>query len=749
MLINREVARFAVASEDSILTGLQRISENKSGVTFCVSLDGVLEGVLTDGDFRRWVVGAEALDLELPLSCVMNREFVWASEQSSPEELEALLSPRVGLIPLVDDRRRLVGVASRGSERVTLGPFTIDSESPTVTVAEIGINHNGRLDTAFELIDRAREAGADCAKFQMRHMAAVYRHGGNRSGHEEDLGAQYTLDLLSRFRLTPAELFKAFDRCTDVGLLPLCTPWDDQSVRALEDYGVSAYKVASADLTNHDLLTTLAATGRPLLVSTGMSTEAEIRESAALLRREGAAYVLLHCNSTYPAPYKDVNLSYLERLREIGGGRPVGYSGHERGYYVAIAAVAHGAKVVEKHFTLDRDMEGTDHKVSLLPNEFQQMVHGIRQVEMATGSAVERRVTQGELINRVTLAKSLVAAREIRSGEMITEDAVEVKSPGRGLQPNQRRSLIGQTAKRSLKTGDFFYASDLTDRSATPRTYQFRRPWGLPVRHHDYRILVEQSNPDLLEFHLSYRDLELTLEDFFEEALPLDLVVHSPDLFAGDHILDLASDDPTYRERSIFELQRVVELTRSLSRFFERAAEPFIVVSMGGFTRDTPLPAAGRPERYARVAGSLSQIDSSGVRLIAQTLPPFPWYMGGQLYCNLFVDADDTADFCETYGYDLCLDVAHTKLATNHHHGSLKDSVESLGPFVRHLHLVDARGVDDEGLQIGEGQIDFAALAEQLERLAPQAGFIPEIWQGHNDNGEEFWTALERLEKWF
>ncbi|MEI2420999.1 N-acetylneuraminate synthase family protein, partial [Arthrospira platensis SPKY2] len=183
---------------------------------------------------------------------------------------------------------------------------------------------------------------------------------------KEDLGAQYTLDLLSRFQLTPEEMLQAFDYCRESGILPLCTPWDIKTVKLLENYRMPAYKVASADLTNHDLLKALVDTGKPLICSTGMSTESEIKESVALLQKMGAMYVLLHCNSTYPAPFKDINLNYLDKLAKIGNC-PVGYSGHERGYHVAIAAVAKGAKVIEKHFTLDKTMEGNDHKVSLLP----------------------------------------------------------------------------------------------------------------------------------------------------------------------------------------------------------------------------------------------------------------------------------------------------------------------------------------------------------------------------------------------
>ena len=202
----------------------------------------------------------------------------------------------------------------------------------------------------------------------------------------------------------------------------------------LEDYGMQAYKLASADLTNHELLDAIARTGKPLICSTGMSSESEISAAVRKLKQLDAKYVLLHCNSTYPAPFKDIHLNYLDRLSQIGNCL-VGYSGHERGIAVAIAAVAKGAKVIEKHFTLDRTMEGNDHRVSLLPAEFKEMEQGIREVEQALGSNAQRRVTQGEMMNREILAKSLIIDCDLAKGEIIREDMIKVKSPGKGLQP--------------------------------------------------------------------------------------------------------------------------------------------------------------------------------------------------------------------------------------------------------------------------------------------------------------------------
>jgi N-acetylneuraminate synthase len=388
-------------------------------------------------------------------------------------------------------------------------------------------------------------------------------------------------------------MLAAFDYCKERNILPLCTPWDLESLSLLENYGVSAYKVASADLTNYDLLTALAKTGKPLICSTGMSNESEIIEAVKLLKSLGTQYILLHCNSTYPAPFKDINLNYLDRLKEIGEC-PVGYSGHERGIYVAIAAVAKGAKVIEKHFTLDKSWEGNDHKVSLLFPEFQGMVEGIRQVEEAMGTNSERRLSQGELMNRETLAKSLVITCDLAPGEIITEEMLAVKSPGRGLQPNRKQELIGLKAKRNLKAGDFFFDSDLISETIQPRQYDFRRKWGIPVRYHDFQKLLNKTNLELLEFHLSYKDMEADISQYFNSSYNCQLVIHSPELFAGDHILDLCSQDAAYRQQSIENLQKVIDITRELTKFFPNTTKTQIVTNVGGFTLDAFLPATQR-----------------------------------------------------------------------------------------------------------------------------------------------------------
>ncbi|MFX0537502.1 N-acetylneuraminate synthase family protein [Ornithinimicrobium sp. Y1847] len=748
MIIERNLTPYVVFGEDPVLAALEKITANKAGIVFIVSEHGRLLGSLSDGDFRRWLTTQPKVDLTTPAAAVANPSPVTVRDTQVTTTAPEKFRPGVDLIPVLDEAGHLISLAMNRAGELRIGRHVIGPDHPAVLIAEIGNNHNGSVDLAKHLVDEAVDAGADIVKFQLRDMASLYRKSGDNVHAGEDLGAQYTLDLLSKFNLEAEQLFEVFDHCRHRGIEVICTPWDVKSTDDLMRWGVPGLKVASADLTNHELLTYMGGQRVPLVVSTGMSTETEIRESVEVIRATGAPFALLHCQSTYPAPFKDVNLRYLQRLAEISQA-PVGYSGHERGYHVPLAAIALGAKVIEKHFTIDRTMEGNDHKVSLLPGEFAEMVQRTRELEDALGSTGPRAVSTGEMMNRANLAKSLVAATTVTAGQQLAEADITIKSPGRGLQPNSLAQLVGRVAKRDMEPGDFFFPSDLTDEAPHGRQYSFNRPWGVPVRYHDVEGLTRDCTPDFLEFHYSYKDLEIDAADVFSEKLPMGYTCHVPDLFSGDFILDLASFDDAIWKRSIDELQRCIEATKSLRSWFDQPTDPVLVCTMGGFTPDRHLPASERPRLYERVAQALERVDMSGITMTAQTLPPYPWLMGGQQFHNLFMDPRDTTEFVEQYGQRLCLDISHSKLSANFVGMPFSEAVDLLAPHTDHLHLVDATGVDGEGVQVGEGEVDWPLLARQLDEHAPGVTFIPEIWQGHVNDGEGFWIALERLEQWF
>jgi len=623
-----------------------------------------------------------------------------------------------------------------------IGQYEIGS-SRTYVIAEIGNNHNGSFDRAIELIDLALDAGADSVKFQMRHLDQVYRQRTLRKDGE-DLGTEYVLDLLRRFELTVDEHRQLAEYCRTKGAFYLCTPWDALSVDVLESFGVPAYKVASADLTNLPLLDHLAQTGKPLILSTGMSTPEEVKATVAFLGKRNAQFALLHCNSTYPAPLHDINLKWIEQLRKI---HPlVGYSGHERGINVSLAAVALGATIIERHFTLDRGMEGPDHAASLTHSELKRLIEGIREIEESLGDGLTRTLSQGEMINRENLGKSLVAATALAKGTRLTAAHIKVRSPGQGLSPQRYEELLGKTLQHDMEEETFFFPSDLTETRVEPRPYRFDRPWGVPVRYHDFGEYFARIKPDVWEFHLSYSDMHIDPANFLKGTYEAGFVVHAPELFSGSRLMDLATPDEAYRADSLRETQRVIDITRNLKRFFPNTKRPQIVANIGGFTMDELLPTEVIPSYYERFARSLAELDLDGVELIPQTMAPFPWHFGGQRHQNLFVKIEEIVHWCQKLNLRMCYDISHSSLTCNHLGYDFYEFSRQIAPLTAHLHLGDARGLNGEGLQVGEGDIDFDRLSTILRQGCPDASFIPEIWQGHKNSGEGFWIAMERLE---
>jgi len=452
---------------------------------------------------------------------------------------------------------------------------------------------------------------------------------------------------------------------------------------------------------------------------------------------------MLHCNSAYPAPETDIQLPYISRLRQLHS--VIGYSGHERGTAITIAAIALGARIVERHITLNRSLEGPDHLASLEPDEFKNLVEGIRSVEQALRwQGPARHVSQGELLNRENLAKSVVALQPIKLGQTFTQNSFRIASPGQGLAPYRLPELIGKSAVRALAQGDFLYESDITGQGVAKRQYAFPLKWGIPVRYHDFADFARRVEPDLFEFHLSYRDLSVDPAQYLHVTKCTRLVVHAPELFENSELLDLSSDDAAYRSRSILNMQRVVDATLAIATFFPMADSLLIVGNVGGFSADKPFPLEHRKELYARFHEACKQIRWGRTELIPQNMAPFPWHFGGQRHQNIFMIPEELANQAKTYSLRLCLDLAHLQMTCNHFHLDFQKELELLLPFTAHLHVSDASGTNGEGVVMGTGDVNWPPVWGAICR-ATDVSFIPEVWQGHKDHGAGFWYAMDYL----
>ena len=619
---------------------------------------------------------------------------------------------------------------------IKIGDKKIGKGYPVFIIGEIGLNHNGSIKTAKKLIDVVKEAGADCVKFQKRDLASIYQKKVLDDPNKSEQGFQYLIPRLKRFEFGMKEYKEIVNYCRKKGIIFLCTPWDISSVNFLEKLNVLAYKISSPDLTNLPLLDYVISKRKPILISTGMSTLEEIDKSVNFLKKKKAEFLLFHCSSTYPAPLEAINLNFINTLKKRYKV-PVGYSGHERGIGVSIAVVAMGAVAIERHITLDRKMEGPDHRASLEPEEFKALVKGIREAEKALGED-KKIMTRGEILTREILGKSLVAKRKIKKGEVLKSSIIAVKGPAKGLSPQRISDLIGKKARRNMEKDDLFLESDLskTSLSLYKKKYKFKRIWGLKSRLTELDKAVN-FNPKLLELHFSDKDLEVP---FQKRKYDQYLYIHAPEYWQNQ-MVDLCSKNEKQRKISISVIKKTLDRARELAPYFK--GTPRVVIHLGGMDLKIDEDKDGL---FKNAIDSFKKLNFEGLEILPENLPPRPWYFSGQWYQNLFASDNDIIKFCKALNLNMCFDTSHAKLYCNLEKESFREYLKKVAPFVKHIHFSDTIGIDGEGLQIGEGDIDFKSLIRLLKDY--EWSWLPEIWRGHHQNYRGFIIALNKLSKY-
>ncbi len=324
----------------------------------------------------------------------------------------------------------------------------------TFIIAEAGVNHNGSLELAKKLVDVAIEAGADAVKFQtFKAESAISSYTPLAEYQKKNLGEEKSqLEMVKELELSFADFEKLKKYCDEKGILFLSSPFDIESARFLKDLGLQMFKIASGEITNYPLLKEIGSYRKEVILSTGMADLGEIEDALDVLIESGTKkenITVLHCNTEYPTPFEDVNLRAMLTIKEAFKVR-VGYSDHTLGIEVPIAAVALGAEVIEKHFTLDKNLPGPDHKASLDPGELKTMIKAIRNIEKAIGDSIKK-PSPSEKKNIPIVRKSIVAKRPIKKGEILTEENLTTKRPGTGISPMRWREIIGRKAQRDFK----------------------------------------------------------------------------------------------------------------------------------------------------------------------------------------------------------------------------------------------------------------------------------------------------------
>ena len=337
--------------------------------------------------------------------------------------------------------------------------FNINFNDSTFIIAEIGVNHNGSVELAKKMIKSAGDCGVDAVKFQTFVSEDLVSENAKTAEYQEkNTNENSQLEMLKKLELSYEDFFELKKYAENCGVMFLSSPFDFKSVDLLEKLDVSLYKLGSGELTNFELIDYVLKTNKPLILSTGMATLDEIKETYDFIKNNDRL-VILHCITGYPTSFEEANLNFIKTLqKELDV--PIGFSDHSPGIELPIAAVALGACVVEKHFTLDKTLEGPDHKASLNPEEFKAMVNAIRNVEVAMGDGI-RKFSENEKDIKKVARKSIILNKDIKKGTVLEKEMLSIKRPGTGIGPKYLNEVIGKVANKDLNSSAILQWEDL------------------------------------------------------------------------------------------------------------------------------------------------------------------------------------------------------------------------------------------------------------------------------------------------
>lgn len=603
-------------------------------------------------------------------------------------------------------------------------------------IAEIGINHNGSLQTALELISAAKNAGVDAVKFQKRDIQSIYSQEVLDDSNNSEWSFEYLIPLLREVELSADDYKTIRAKCDELQLDLIITPFDEKSAEFVYNLGVSAYKIASADMTNIPLIKKCNEHGIPLIISTGMWNDADITKCAEIYKIDNIRYAFLLAQSTYPAPYETLNLDYIKRLKEL---TPiVGYSGHERGTFIPIAAAAMGCQIIEKHITFNKNAKGPDHKASMLPQEWKEMVYQLRMLEKARGAT--KHVNQAEIQNKEAFAKSAVALRDLPVGHVLIKPDIIYKAPGKGIFAHEIHDFIGKVLKNPVKKEHYIDKSDFEDtiKISEWEPFSFAKEWGVKCRFHDYDAYKTLNSP-CIEFHCSQSDLDVLFQPEISKSA---LIVHAPEI-VNRKLVDICTKDDEIVRQSLEILQKTINKTMEIAKSFP-TKKPKLVMHLGGMYLnvrdlvDTKLLIKRAIENFKKL-----KYDPNLIDIIPENLPPRPWYLGGEWFQHGFMFSDDMKEFCNHFNLKMTYDICHASLFCNEFNIDLVEYTKDIMPIVGHVHISDAYGNNGEGVQIGEGNINFEPVLKEMEKF--QFSWVSEIWSGHLHNGAGTYKCMRIL----
>ena len=733
-----------LGSNSTIQDAGKKFQESKATTLFIVD-DGVLIGTYSKGDFIRQTTDSQNPNTKI----IINKNFLYLKKRQSPDRyLKAKDVNYVNSLPVIDDDNNLIKVIRAVSEPcLTIGEATYKPYVNPMIIAEIGNNHCGKIEKALYLVDEAKSNGADAIKLQARDLKEIYIDLSKEYLMKCDFGAAYTAKELIEYNLEFNEICKILDHAKSIGLKTICTPFDNTSLEKLIKYKPDAIKIASADMSNPRFRPYLEHANIPILMSTGMSTLEDIKEVSKWGKYNYLDITFLHTNSTYPTAYKDINLNFMRQLIKLSPTGLVGYSGHELGIHIPTIAASMGACIIEKHLTYDKSERGNDHKVSLIPDELLVLKRSIDETLQALGSidCLEREISQGEALNLVSLSKGCYLRKDKNAGDEVLEKDLKYCSPCVGIKPQEFQRLDSKVLSRSIKKDSPLLLSHFDNDNKKPDTRNLGL-FGIPVRMSDLSECDEIFQPKFMEYHIFATDLEIDVTRHSDQLIDKRFIYHAPEQYIDGFVLDLVSKDEEIVKRSKKELQKCIDWILILHEASGNPEKPSVILNCGGHTTDiNEIHKLDKKRAFEELAKTLEKYEKEGIKILPQTMPPLPWFYGGQAYHRLFVDLNEIIEFQAYKKNYFCLDVSHSFLACKNLDKDFYYLVEEVNQYIKHCHISDGRQPNGEGLQVGEGDIEFQKVIKILSLKDGNKSWIPEIWNGHLNNFSGFKCAIERI----
>jgi N-acetylneuraminate synthase len=597
--------------------------------------------------------------------------------------------------------------------------------SKSYLIAEIGINHNGNFEVAQHLIKSAFDSGANAIKFQYRNLSRAYGPTSNEIG-DEILKIEITKNSLKVEEIIDLYRYaKSFNLDVGISFFDVFDIKDFNSFIDQFDF----FKIPSVELTNINLIEAFYKYNKPILISTGAHSENEIERVFKQITYEN--WIPLHCVSNYPVSEINSKLGYINHMQKTWK-RPIGYSSHDENWEICILAFSLGAKVIERHITLDKNQFGLDHSTSSTPEEFKKLANIMANFDEILSGNTKREINQGELINLQNLSKSFFAKRPINSGEPFNLIDFEYKHPRVGLSKADVQTLLGKKLAQFCKQGAALTEAHFRTPTEIPSDLIElcnNKKISLPIRLHDYQEIQDKFRIENFELHLSAADV-MNLEKFKKISNRHSFSIHLPDYQDSTRLLNPFTDEYNNKKESINIIRKVKDFAKKLS---ETQNDKVIVVA--SFS-----PRVGLiNDFYENCQGLQLEFAESGLDIAFQWLPPFAWYFGGSVKLNAFNKLIDV-DYILQNNLNICLDTSHLLMSAKYFEYDPSLILKLLRNQILHFHLADATGIDGEGVHLGQGDVENQNFLSEV--LGYPQRKVLEVWQGHLNLYQGFFDAI-------